>query len=116
EQCIARIRNRASRGGHFVPDADVRRRYTRSMANGAEAIRLADIADVYDNSEDGHRLVLAAKAAVVVWRAARLPQCTDWQTPTPAAQVFPPALTSPVSRRISAPWAAPATSSGTSIR
>lgn len=32
-RCIARIRNRAARGGHFIPDADVRRRYVRSVAN-----------------------------------------------------------------------------------
>jgi predicted ABC-type ATPase len=31
ERCITRIRNRATRGGHFVPDADVRRRYARSV-------------------------------------------------------------------------------------
>ena len=30
--CIARVRHRAARGGHFVPDADVRRRYARSIA------------------------------------------------------------------------------------
>ncbi len=78
DRCIARVRNRASRGGHFVPDADVRRRYARSMANVADALRLADTADVYDNSADGHRLVLVSKAGVIVWRAAPLPQWIDW--------------------------------------
>ena len=74
EKSISRIRTRAERGEHFVPDVDVRRRYARSLANLVEAIRLADIAEVYDNSGDGHRAILLAKAGVVVWRTAPLPQ------------------------------------------
>jgi len=73
ERCITRIRNRAARGGHFIPDADVRRRYSRSIANAARALRLADIAKFYDNSGDGARLVLVAQAGVVVWQAEPLP-------------------------------------------
>ena len=74
ERCIARVRNRAARGGHFIPDADVRRRYARSIANAALALRLADTARFYDNSEDGHRLILVANAGVVVWRGEALPE------------------------------------------
>ena len=33
EICIARIAARVKRGGHFIPDADVRRRYVRSKKN-----------------------------------------------------------------------------------
>lgn len=33
EVCIARIRTRVARGGHFVPDDDVRRRFSRSLRN-----------------------------------------------------------------------------------
>ena len=33
EICIARIKARVKKGGHFVPDADVRRRYARSKRN-----------------------------------------------------------------------------------
>ena len=73
ERCIARVRNRAARGGHFIPDADVRRRYFRSVANAAAALRLADIAKFYDNSGDGHRLILIAKAGIVVWQEEPLP-------------------------------------------
>jgi len=78
DRSILRIRNRASRGGHFVPDADVKRRYARSIANLAKAIRLVDIADVYDNSEGEARLVVLVRAGVVVWRATPLPQWIDW--------------------------------------
>jgi predicted ABC-type ATPase len=74
ERCIARIRNRAALGGHFVPDNDVRRRYARSIANAAQALRSADLAKFYDNSGDAARLILVAKAGIVVWRAESLPE------------------------------------------
>lgn len=74
DRCITRVRNRAARGGHFVPDADVRRRYARSVANAALALRLADTAKFYDNSGDGHRLILVADAGVVVWRDEGVPE------------------------------------------
>jgi predicted ABC-type ATPase len=77
ERCIARIRNRAARGGHFVPDTDVRRRYARSMANGARALRSADAARVYDNSGDEIRLVLVIKTGTIVWRAQPLPKWVE---------------------------------------
>jgi predicted ABC-type ATPase len=72
ERNIDRIRDRVARGGHFVPDLDVRRRYSRSMANLPEAIRLADLARVYDNSKNA-RLVLIASAGKVTWQANPLP-------------------------------------------
>lgn len=78
EESIARIGIRWERGEHFIPDVDVRRRYTRSLANLPEAIRLADIARVYDNSGDGHRLVPLAKAGVVTWRKTPLPQWAEF--------------------------------------
>ena len=74
ERCVTRIRNRAARGGHFIPDADVRRRYARSVANAAQALRSADIAKFYDNSGDGARLVLVANAGIVVWQAEPVPE------------------------------------------
>jgi predicted ABC-type ATPase len=74
EECITRIRNRLARGGHFIPDADVRRRYARSVANAAPALRLADTAKFYDNSGDDARLILVANAGVVVWRGKALPE------------------------------------------
>ena len=74
ERCITRIRNRAARGGHFVPDADVRRRYTRSVANAAKALRWADVAHFYDSSGDSPRLILVAMAGTLVWHVEPLPK------------------------------------------
>ena len=33
ETCIARVQERVRKGGHDVPEADIRRRYSRSMTN-----------------------------------------------------------------------------------
>ncbi len=73
ELSLNRVHGRVRRGGHFVPDADVRRRYARSIANSSIALRLADTAEFYDNSGDGHRLVLIARNGVIVWQSDPLP-------------------------------------------
>ena len=74
ERCIMRIQNRVAQGGHFIPDADVKRRYARSMERAAQALQLADVARFYDNTEDDTRIVLIARAGRVVWRAETLPK------------------------------------------
>jgi predicted ABC-type ATPase len=74
ERCIARIWHRAARGGYFVPDADVRRRYARSVTNAGSALRLSDTARFYDNSGDSPRLILVANAGKVVWQAEVVPE------------------------------------------
>ena len=71
---MLRVRNRVSRGGHGVPDTDVRRRYARSLANAADALRSADFARVYDNSGDRHQLVLVARAGKIEWQAEPVPE------------------------------------------
>jgi predicted ABC-type ATPase len=79
ERCIARIRTRALRGGHSVPDADVRRRYERSLSNLPAALYMVDIAKVYDNSGDKHRLVLTVQSGVVIYRMATLPNWVRYE-------------------------------------
>ena len=74
EKNIGRIRDRVARGGHFIPDLDVRRRYARSFANLPEAIRLADLALLFDNSGDDARPVLIAHSGKIVWQAKLLPE------------------------------------------
>jgi predicted ABC-type ATPase len=74
ERSITRVRNRAARGGHFIPEADIRRRYVRSLVNAAQAMRLADVAKFYDNSGECARLILVANAGIVVWQAEPLPE------------------------------------------
>ncbi len=59
EFCIARVSIRVALGGHSVPEADIRRRYTRSISNFLRLYRpLADVWEVYDASlESGPELV-----------------------------------------------------------
>jgi len=53
EACIQRVRERVRRGGHHVPDEDVRRRYARSHRNFWELYRLqVDSWHLYLNADD----------------------------------------------------------------
>lgn len=70
---VERVRERASAGGHDVPDADIRRRYERSLGNLPAALRLADEAVVYDNSGASPRRVLHAQSGTVAWHAQDAP-------------------------------------------
>jgi predicted ABC-type ATPase len=87
ERCIARIRTRAMRGGHFIPNDDVRRRYRRSLANLSEALRAVDVATVYDNSGSEHRLVLTVRSGVVISRAIELPRWAQLHEDAASADV-----------------------------
>lgn len=63
---IERVSERVAAGGHYVPDDDVRRRYTRSMENLPRAVASADRVTVFDNSSIGRPIqVLLIKAEVI---------------------------------------------------
>ena len=71
---IERVRLRVSRGGHDIPDVDIRRRYSRSLIRAPEALGLADEAVVLDNSGLHPVRMLLLKHGAVVWRAEVLPE------------------------------------------
>ena len=48
----SRVANRVMHGGHSVPIEKILSRYTKSIANLAAAIELADRVYIYDNSEE----------------------------------------------------------------
>jgi predicted ABC-type ATPase len=50
ERSIQRVRERVAQGGHDVPDSDVRRRYSRSLANARGVLRIVHQGLVFDNS------------------------------------------------------------------
>ena len=50
---VARVARRVIGGGHDVPEADIRRRYERSLANLVIAAPRADFMIVFDNSASG---------------------------------------------------------------
>src|SRR6185295_17343156 len=49
---IARVRARVRRGGHDIPEADIRRRYRHSRVNLVELLPLLTSVRVYDNSAE----------------------------------------------------------------
>ncbi len=58
ELAISRVAARVKSGGHHVPDADIRRRYARSVRNFIELYRpVADHWEVYDNTDDNRHLL-----------------------------------------------------------
>lgn len=58
ELAIQRIASRVKSGGHFVPDATVRQRYSRSVRNFFDLYREhADYWEVYDNSYGQRELI-----------------------------------------------------------
>ena len=73
ERNIERVKERVSRGGHDVPDEDVRRRYQRSLQNLPAALRLAHQGVVYDNSLSEPQKVLETREGVITWRSAHEP-------------------------------------------
>jgi predicted ABC-type ATPase len=73
ERSILRVRDRVAKGGHFVPEEDVRRRYLRSMENARDLFLRVDRATVFDNSGAEHRIVLIANCGVITYRADPLP-------------------------------------------
>nr|WP_245606866.1 zeta toxin family protein [Simplicispira psychrophila] len=57
---LTRVAQRVREGGHPVPPERILARYPRTMHNLAQAVRLADVAYLYDavdETEDGPRLV-----------------------------------------------------------
>lgn len=50
ELSLARVQLRSQQGGHSVPEDKVRERYQRLWGLVAQALRMADTASVYDNS------------------------------------------------------------------
>jgi predicted ABC-type ATPase len=51
ELCLARVARRVVEGGHNVPEADVRRRYVRSIANFTDYVTSVDRWTVLENSK-----------------------------------------------------------------
>lgn len=70
---IDRVRLRVSQGGHDIPDADIRRRYWRSLMRAPEVLCLVDEAVVLDNSGPHPVRKLVLRNGRVIWRGDPLP-------------------------------------------
>lgn len=75
ETSVDRVAQRVAQGGHNVPEEDIRRRYTRSLANLPIAIELADRATILDNSTvAGHQPIAIVENGRVVEQVRELPE------------------------------------------
>jgi predicted ABC-type ATPase len=70
---VERVHLRTLRGGHDVPEEDIRRRYERSLENLAAIYQVADAVLVCDNSSSSFKIVLIANGGQLTFRASRLP-------------------------------------------
>ena len=61
QRLLARVSQRVEEGGHHVPATRILERYPRTMANLKQAVRLADLAFIYDAAEveQGAHLLVA---------------------------------------------------------
>ena len=75
---IARVHQRTQQGGHDIPDATLRARYPRTLANLRAAIPLVDEAFLFDNSsfETPYRIVAVYRDGALVSRHPPLPGWT----------------------------------------
>lgn len=97
EQHVERVRSRVARGGHDIPEADIRRRYTRSLTNVVRLLPKLSELRVFDNSEEGDpqagrsptpRLVLRVLNGTVVGPdVSELRQTPPWARPLIAAAI-----------------------------
>ena len=72
ERSIQRVRERVARGGHDVPDRDIRRRYVRSLVNARRVLRVVHEALVFDNTGEKPELVLELREGHAISRAETL--------------------------------------------
>ncbi len=81
QQLLERVAQRVSEGGHAVPPQRILARYPRCLRHLAQAVRLADLALLYDTSVPPQadfqppRLVARLRSGAVTGQTERLP---DW--------------------------------------
>ncbi len=104
EQHIERVRARVAHGGHDIPEADIRRRYTRSLENLIRLLPKLTELRVFDNSDEGDpragrrpnpRLLLQVERGTILG-----PDVTELaKTPRWAKPLIAAALKGPQKRR-----------------
>lgn len=76
QHLLARVRQRVQEGGHQVPSERILERYPRTMAHLKKAVRLADLAFVYDGAEverGAHTLLAVCKGEETTLLTKKLP-------------------------------------------
>ena len=76
QRLLARVSQRVQEGGHNVPASRILERYPRTMANLKQAVRLANLAFIYDAAEveyGGHLLVVMCEKERITSLVDQLP-------------------------------------------
>jgi predicted ABC-type ATPase len=76
QRLLARVAGRVTEGGHAVPPERVLARYPRTLANLAVAVRLADVAVLYDSeavSPGTHKIVAICRRDLTEEKFSPLP-------------------------------------------
>lgn len=76
QRLLARVSQRVREGGHNVPAQRILERYPRTMANLKQAVRLTDLAFVYDAAEveqGAHLLVAMCEKEQTTWLVPERP-------------------------------------------
>ncbi|HEY0826993.1 MAG TPA: hypothetical protein VGE40_02775 [Bacilli bacterium] len=71
---IDRVHTRVLEGGHFIAVEDIIRRYDVSLRNLNEALKVANITVVMDNSREEYDILLEIKNGEILYRSKWLPQ------------------------------------------
>jgi predicted ABC-type ATPase len=72
ETLVARVARRVQHGGHNVPRERILARYPRTLENLRSAVKLADVAFLYDSTTP-HRLVATCENGLCVQQVEMLP-------------------------------------------
>lgn len=62
---VRRVAERVKKGGHGIPEGDIRRRYTATLENFKEVIHLCDKIRVYDNTDFFRRIAVFQNGEIV---------------------------------------------------
>lgn len=84
EQCLTRVARRVSEGGHDVPEADLRRRFMRSLENFVAYASVCDFWRIYDaNGRQPVTVVEGIRTNVTYDNQATMPlDLTKWIRPS----------------------------------
>lgn len=63
-----RVKIRVSKGGHGIPDDVIEKRYSNSLINLKEAIKMCDEVNIYDNTHEFIELI-NIKSGKLIWKS-----------------------------------------------
>jgi predicted ABC-type ATPase len=69
EIALARIARRVSEGGHYVPETDARRRFSRSIINLPDYLAACDFWRVYDNNQAKPQTVAEGRQGCIAYNS-----------------------------------------------